>query len=57
MLDKEKGIKCYVDANFSGGWAQLDFNKVEKFMSRLRYVVLYAVCPIFWYSKLQMEFA
>ena len=57
MLDKEKGIKCYVDANFSGGWAQLDFNQVEKFMSRLRYVVLYAVCPIFWYSKLQMEFA
>ena len=32
--DKEKGIECYVDANFAGGWAQVDVDNAENVMAR-----------------------
>ena len=47
--NKEKGIDCYVDADFSSGWTQSDANNIEIFMSCTRYVITY-VC-----SKLQSE--
>ena len=31
--DKTKGIKCYVDAYFSGGWSQADANNPAYVMS------------------------
>ena len=46
-------IECYVDSNFSGGWAQADANNAETFMLRTVYVMMYAVCPVLWCSKLQ----
>ena len=53
--DKEKGINCYVDANFAGGRAQVDANNAENFMLRMGYVITYAGCPLLWCSKLQTE--
>ena len=51
--DKEEGIKCYVYANFSGGWDQADDDNVENIMSRMGYVITYSGYPILWCSKLQ----
>ena len=39
--DEQKGINCYVDANFSGGWSQSDSDNAETFMSRTGYVIMY----------------
>ena len=44
--DIEKCTECYVDADFSGGWAQADADNAEKIISRTRYVITYAVCPV-----------
>ena len=51
--DKEKGIECYIDADFAGGWAQADSDNVENFMSCTGYVIMYVGCPVLWCSKLQ----
>jgi hypothetical protein len=57
--DKTKGLECFVDADFSGGWNQADANDAENLMSRTGYVIKYAncCCPIHWSSKLQTEIA
>ena len=49
----EKVIECYVDANISGGWAQVDADNPENVMSCTGYVITYTVCPVLWCSKLQ----
>ena len=53
--DKTKGIECYVDADFAGGWYQADANNPENVMSRTGYAIYYAGCPVLWSSKLQTE--
>jgi len=55
--DDSKGIECYVDADFAGGWSQADSDNAENVMSRTGYVITYAGCPILWGSKLQTEIA
>ena len=45
-LDKERGIKCYIDADFSGGWAQSDADSVENSMLCLGYIITYLVCQV-----------
>ena len=55
--DKMKGIECYVDTNFAGGWSQADANNPEKVMSRTGYAIYYVGCPVLWSSKLQTEIA
>ena len=50
--DIEKGIKCYVDAEFSGGRAQVDADNAENVMSHTGHVIMYSGCPLLWYSKL-----
>ena len=40
------GLQCYVDADFAGGWLQTDADNPKNLMSRTRYVILYAGCPI-----------
>jgi histone deacetylase 1/2 len=32
--DKSKGLKCYVDADFSGGWSQADADNADNVLSR-----------------------
>ena len=36
--DKEKGIKCYLDADFTSGWYQADYDNAKK------YYVAYRIC-------------
>ena len=55
--DKPKGIECYVDADFAGGWSQADADNPENVMPRTGYVIYYAGCPVLWCSKLQTEIA
>ena len=55
--DKTKGIECYVDSDFAGGWSQADADNTENVMSRTGYAIYYVECPVLWSSKLQTEIA
>ncbi|KAL7476676.1 hypothetical protein ACHAW6_002523 [Cyclotella cf. meneghiniana] len=56
-LDHNRGLECYVDADFAGGWSSGDVVNPECMMSRSGFVIMYARCPITWSSKLQTEIA
>jgi len=56
-VDLSKGLECYVDAAFAGGWDQTDPHNASNLMSRSCFVIKYADCPIYWSSKLQTEIA
>jgi hypothetical protein len=56
-VDSSKGLECYVDADFAGGWNQEDPDDAGNLMSRTGFVIKYADCPIYWSSKLQTEIA
>jgi len=56
-VDLSKGLECYVDADFAGGWDQTDPYDVSNLMSRSSFVIKYVDCPIYWSSKLQTEIA
>ena len=55
--DKSKGLECFVDADFAGGWNQSDARDAGTIMSRTGYVIMYAGCPLTWCSKMQSEIA
>ena len=55
--NKTKGLECYVDADFAGGWQLADAESADNVLSRTGYVLMYAGCPIHWVSKLQTEIA
>ena len=55
--DCSKGLECYVDADFAGGWIQANASNAENVLSRTGYVIMYANCPILWVSRLQTEIA
>ena len=55
--NKDKGLECYVDADFAGGWNAADADEACSVYSRTGYVITYAGCPIHWISKLQSEVA
>ena len=55
--DKTKGLECYADAYFAGSWDIGDSNNPENVMSCTGYIIMYAGCPVVWYSKLQTEIA
>ena len=57
MPDKSKGLECYVDADFAGGWSQADAENANNVLSRTDYIIIYANCPILWVSHLQTEIA
>jgi hypothetical protein len=57
MPDKSKGLECYVDADFAGGWSQADAENADNVLSRTDYIIIYANCPILWVSHLQTEIA
>lgn len=57
MPDPTKGLECYVDADFAGGWAQADAGNAENVLSRSGYCLSYAGCPVYWCSKMQTEIA
>ena len=53
--DKTKGVECFVDAYFAGGWSQVDSDNPENMMSRTGYAIYYVGCPVLRSSKLQTE--
>jgi hypothetical protein len=53
----KKGLECFVDADFAGGWNKADAIDAGAVMSRTGYVLTYAGCPLTWCSKLQSEIA
>ena len=55
--DPTKGLECFVDADFAGGWNKADAIDAGTVMSRTGYVLTYAGCPLTWCSKLQSEIA
>ena len=50
--DGDKGLECYVDADFAGGWDKADSGNPEAVLSRTGYVLMYANCPVLFCSKL-----
>ena len=42
---------------FAGVWQQAESHKPDNVLSRTGMVIVYANCPIFWRSTLQMEIA
>ena len=55
--DPKKGIECFVDADFAGGWVKADADNPENVLSRSGFTLFYAGCPVMWSSKLQTEIA
>ena len=49
------GIKCYMDYEFAGGWNQEEGKDPGLVLSRTRYIITYANCPIIWASQIQTE--
>ncbi len=54
-IDQPKGLECFTDADFAGGWDNTDPDNASNLMSRTGFVIEYADYPIYWKSKLQME--
>ena len=55
--DSTRGIQCYVDADFAGGWSSADADDPTSVYSCTGYVIMCAGCPMVWVSKLQTEVA
>ena len=49
----DKGLECYVDADFSGGWSTNKSDDPASVYSRTGYIIKYRNFPILWVSKLQ----
>ncbi len=55
--DITKGLECYVNADFAGGWSQADAHNSGNILSRTGYIIMYANCPILWFSLLHTDIA
>ena len=53
--DLSKGLECFVDEDFAGRWKDGDHDSPESALSRIRYIIMFAGCPITWSSKLPTE--
>ena len=51
----QEGIKCYVDADFAGGYSEDTKDDPISVYSRTGYVIFYYGCPVLWVSKMQSE--
>ena len=55
--DITRGLQCYVDADFSGGWKDGNHDSQESVFLRTGFVIMYAGFPITWGRNLQTEIA
>ena len=53
--DITRGLECYVDADFVGGWKDGNPDSPESVFSRTGFVIMHYGCPINFGSKLQTE--
>ena len=51
--DKNRGLECYVDADFTGAWTHTLSHNSQTCYSRTGFIIIYAGCPILWKSKSQ----
>jgi hypothetical protein len=51
----ERTLDCYVDADFTGNWTRETSHDPTSVKSRTGRVILFAICPALWASKLQTE--
>ena len=49
-VNKGKGLECFVNANFAGGWNPSNPLNSDNVLSRTEFVILHAGVPIFWRS-------
>ncbi len=56
-VDKNKGLECFVDADFAGSFKKENPTNPKDCLSRTGFVVKFANCPIVWASKLQTTIA
>ncbi len=52
-----RGLECFVDADFAGGWASGNHTNPKAVLSQTGFVIMFTGCPITWCSKLQTEIA
>ena len=50
-----KGLECFVDADFAGGWSTNESDDQASVYSRTGYIINDRNCPILWTSKLQSK--
>ena len=48
----DKGLECFVDADFAGGWSTNESDNPASVYSCTGYIVKYRNCTILWASKL-----
>jgi len=53
--DIDKGMECFVDADFAGGWSKDSPEEPDNVLSRTGFVIFYAGCPLAWASRMQTE--
>ena len=53
--DESRGLECFVDADFAGGYAKETSEDPVSVFSRTGYCIIYYGCPVIWISKLQSE--
>ena len=52
--DPEKGIKCYMDVKFSGGWNQKEGKDPGSVLSITGYIITYTNFNIIWNRRLKI---
>ena len=55
--DISKDLECDIDTDFAGGWQNANAKDADNVLLQTRMVLMYANCPIFWFSRLQTEIA
>ena len=50
-----RGLECFVDADFAGGWKDSDHSSPASVLSRTGFVIMFAGCPIIQGSKFQTK--
>ena len=51
----DKGLECFVDADFAGGWSSKESENPASVYSRTEYIIKYKDFLILWASKLQSK--
>jgi len=50
--DVSRGKEYFVDADFAGSWSKADAANAESIYSRTGFLIRYAGCHVYWFSKL-----
>ena len=55
LLKNDKGLECFVNADFAGGWSTNESDNPASVYSYTGYIIKYNSFQILWVSKLQSE--